>query len=288
MKQVQKFRSCAIMKCPGRRLAWLLASVIGCVFACSPLIGAVANVSIVDYAFSPTSVTINVNDEVTWTWMGNYHSTTSSTGLWDSGVYNTGYVYSHTFTSAGTFPYDCSIHYFSGSVVVRAPNVAPTVTITNPPNGAVLSAPASLTLQATAHDSDGSVTNVQFLRGTTPLGNVATSPYSIPVSGLAAGNYTFSAVATDNGGLKATNSITVQVITPSPITTSSPQRTSPTSFQFYYSADVGLRYLVEQSGDLTTWRGLDTNTAASTSVLFQDNSATANPGFYRVGRLPNL
>jgi len=40
---------------------------------------------------------------------------------------------------------------------------------------------------------------------------VTISPYSVPVSNLATGSYTFSAVASDNGGLKATNAITLIV-----------------------------------------------------------------------------
>src|SRR6266571_3387217 len=81
-----------------------------------------------------------------------------------------------------------------------------------PPNGAVFSAPATFALKASATDSDGTVTNVQFLQGASSLGNVTSSPYSIAVNNLTAGDYTFSAVATDNGGLKATNVVSVHVV----------------------------------------------------------------------------
>ena len=83
--------------------------------------------------------------------------------------------------------------------------------ITNPANGAVFTAPASFTLAASASDSDGSVTQVQFFQATTSLGVDTTSPYSVSVSGLVAGSYTFSAVATDNAGAKSTNSISLTV-----------------------------------------------------------------------------
>jgi plastocyanin len=268
-----------------RRLLW---AAISWALGCSPLAAAVANVNIVDYAFSPVTTTINVNDQVKWTWLGYYHTTTSSTSLWDSGLYNTGHTYTFTFTSAGTFPYSCTYHGFTGSIVVQAaPNAPPIVAITNPANGTVLSAPASLTLKANASDSDGSVTNVQFFQFTTSLGNVQQAPYSIAVTGLSVGNYTFSAVATDNGGVKATNAIVIKVITPSANTLGSIRRVSPTSFQFTYAADVGLRYQVEQSSDLRNWSSLGTNTAASSQVLFQDTNALGNARFYRVGRLPN-
>jgi plastocyanin len=77
--------------------------------------------------FTPQSVTINVGDTVEWTWAGNNHSTTSGTpgnpdGLWDSGVHNIGFVFSRTFTTAGTFNYFCAPHGLCcgmiGSVIV--------------------------------------------------------------------------------------------------------------------------------------------------------------------------
>jgi chitinase len=165
--------------------------------------------------------------------------------------------------------------------------VPPTISITNPPNGATFSAPASFTLAATASDSDGTVTNVQFLNGASSLGNVTSSPYSVPVSSLAAGDYALSAVAMDNGGLNATNSVTVHVVTPVPIVISGPVFLSPSDFQFSYTANMGLSYIVQHSADLINWITINTNVATGSPVRFGDSSATGTPGFYRVGLLPN-
>src|SRR5207237_3787013 len=131
--------------------------------------------------------------------------------LWDSGLQGTGYLYTNTFGVAGDFPYHCSLHTFmTASVSVKAAaNVSPTVMITNPPNGAVFSAPARVAIMATASDSDGSITNVQFLQGVATLTNRTSAPYSVTVSNLVAGSYSFSAVAADNVGAKATNSISI-------------------------------------------------------------------------------
>ncbi len=270
-----------------RFLRGFVSGAVGWALGCSHLIAAVANVSIVNYSFSPASVTIKVNDQVKWNWAGNYHSTTSDAGLWDSGINNAPHAYSYTFTAAGTFPYSCIYHGFTGSVTVQAPILPPTVAITNPPTGVVLSAPGSLTLQATAGVSSGNITNVHFFQGTTSLGSKRTAPYSIQVTGLPVGSYTFSAVATDDSGLSATNLITVQVLTPAPITFSAAQRVSGTNFQFNYAASAGLRYVVQRSGNLKNWIAVDTNLAASTQVLFRDNNASAGVGFYRVVLLPN-
>ena len=253
-----------------------------------PTLGVNANINIVNFAFSPSTANIVVNDTVTWTWVGSPHTTTSDTGLWDSGVFGAGHTFSRTFTSAGTFPFHCTIHPFmTGSINVQSVNMPPTVALTNPPNGSVFAAPAFFTLTAKASDSDGSVTNVEFLRGASVLGNIKSPPYSVSVGNLPAGNYTFSAVATDNSGNKATNTSTISVVTPKPISLTAPQWLPPASFEFSYSATVGLSYVVQRSLDLTHWAALSTNTAAASLVVFTDQNASGNLWFYRVGLLPN-
>jgi plastocyanin len=65
--------------------------------------------------FSPSSVTIHPGDQVRWTFASSGHSTTSGSpgqpnGIWDSGIRNQGTTFTHTFNSAGTFPYYCIPH----------------------------------------------------------------------------------------------------------------------------------------------------------------------------------
>jgi hypothetical protein len=72
-----------------------------------------------------------------------------------------------------------------------------------------------------------------------------------------------------------------------PIVLSSPRRLTATNFQFNYTANPGLTYVVERSSTLTNWTQLDTNTAATSSVTFTDPQAVDTPNFYRVRRLPN-
>ncbi len=91
-------------------------------------------------------------------------------------------------------------------------NVLPTVSITSPASGATFTAPASITIDATASDSDGTVTQVDFYQGATLLGTDTTSPYSYTWSGVAAGSYTLTAKATDNaGGTQTSTAIPVTV-----------------------------------------------------------------------------
>jgi hypothetical protein len=89
--------------------------------------------------------------------------------------------------------------------VVAGANQAPSVSLTAPANDATYTAPASLTLTANASDVDGSVSKVQFFAGATLLGQSTIAPYSLAWSNVAAGNYTLTAVATDNLGATATS-----------------------------------------------------------------------------------
>jgi type II secretory pathway pseudopilin PulG len=85
-------------------------------------------------------------------------------------------------------------------------NTPPTVSITSPADGATFTAPASITINATAADSDGTLSKVDFYRGgTTLLGTDTTSPYSYTWSSVAAGSYSLTAKATDNDGAATTS-----------------------------------------------------------------------------------
>ena len=94
-------------------------------------------------------------------------------------------------------------------------NQAPTVTLTTPSNGTSYTAPASVTISASAFDADGSISKVEFYNGTTLLNSDATSPYSYTWSGVAAGTYTITAKAFDNAGATVTSSaVTITVTAP--------------------------------------------------------------------------
>src|SRR5581483_3063161 len=192
----------------------LVFSISAALMACfaMPVLGASANVDIVDFSFNPASVTVHVNDSVTWTWIGpTVHTATSDTGLWDSGLLSSSSTtFTHAFTSSGSFPYFCEVHPFmTASVTVQAQtaNVPPTVSITSPTNGATFAAPWSGTIQATVADSDGTVTQIVFMAGPTLLGTIPNPPANpnISVTNLAAGNYSLTAVATDNDGASTTS-----------------------------------------------------------------------------------
>jgi hypothetical protein len=85
-------------------------------------------------------------------------------------------------------------------------NQAPVVNITSPANNATFTAPAQVTINATASDADGTISKVEFYRGTTLLGTDTTSPYSFAWANVAAGSYALTAKAYDNLNAVTTSS----------------------------------------------------------------------------------
>jgi regulation of enolase protein 1 (concanavalin A-like superfamily) len=96
---------------------------------------------------------------------------------------------------------------FTGlSVSVPAASQPPTVSLTAPASGSTHTAPATINIAASAADSDGTVTRVDFRSGSTVIGSDTTSPYTFSWSNVAAGSYSITAVATDNTGASTTSS----------------------------------------------------------------------------------
>ncbi|MEO5917447.1 MAG: Ig-like domain-containing protein [Luteolibacter sp.] len=90
-------------------------------------------------------------------------------------------------------------------------NIAPTASITAPASGAITS-PGMVTIEADAADTDGTITQVDFLRNGVVVGTDTTPPYSFTDTGLANGAYNYVARAVDNNGStgsSATTTITV-------------------------------------------------------------------------------
>jgi plastocyanin len=78
--------------------------------------------TISDFQFAPATITIHVGDTITWTNDGpTDHTATASDHSFDTGVLHKGHSASHTFATAGTFAYICTLHPFMhGTVIVEA------------------------------------------------------------------------------------------------------------------------------------------------------------------------
>jgi hypothetical protein len=104
------------------------------------------------------------------------------------------------------------------SINVNAPNAAPTVSLTAPVTGSVYTTPAAITLAATASDSDGTITSVEFFKNGVSLGVDTTSPYSYYWTGVLAGSYSLTAKATDNAGATTTSAAVTVTVNAQPST----------------------------------------------------------------------
>ena len=104
-------------------------------------------VTLTDNSYLPPSVTLQVNDTVTWrvpsTVVGSCHSVSSDDGLFDSGTLSAGLLclgggaqsWSNTFTRAGIFRYHCKfVSGMAGVVTVVAPSPSPSPTPTPTPS----------------------------------------------------------------------------------------------------------------------------------------------------------
>ena len=136
----------------------IAASVVGTV------LGASAEISIVDFEYKPTSMTVAVGDPVTWSnGAADAHTVTSDTGTeLDSGNIAAGESYGHVFETPGTYPYHCTIHptQMKGTIVVQPAAPGPSGSGTPappvgtlPPNfspGSAVGPVASAPVEATA------------------------------------------------------------------------------------------------------------------------------------------
>jgi len=92
-----------------------------------------AAVSIVDFAFVAKVITVPLGTTVTWTNNGNStHTTTSTTGVWNSGDLTHGQSFSLAFTQTGTYNYFCMHHpsIMTGTINVVAATTSPTGNVT--------------------------------------------------------------------------------------------------------------------------------------------------------------
>jgi plastocyanin len=132
MEETMFARSSSALARPARRRRFLASpaltiAAIAIAGTGSVALAADASVSIVNFAYSPSSVTINVGDSVTWTNNDDVaHTATANDGSFDTGSFGSGQSRAVTFNAAGSFPYRCSIHpQMIGTVVVQAAAATP-------------------------------------------------------------------------------------------------------------------------------------------------------------------
>lgn len=98
-------------------------------------------------------------------------------------------------------------------MVTSTSNVPPTVILTSPIDKATFVEGKTITLLATANDFDGTIAKVEFYEGSNLISTVTEAQYTASWT-PAAGNYTITAKATDNGDAVSTSSASHIIISP--------------------------------------------------------------------------
>jgi Big-like domain-containing protein len=138
------------------------------------------------------------------------------------------YSFNWTNVAAGTYSLtaratDNNSGVTTSTVVNITLDRAPTVSISAPANNAVFTAPASVTVTATAADADGTVSKVDFFDGATLAASATAAPYSATLANLQPGTHVLTARATDNLGVSTTSAaVTVRVDAPPGVNISAP------------------------------------------------------------------
>ncbi|MFB9246887.1 glycoside hydrolase family 48 protein [Sphaerisporangium melleum] len=143
------------------------------------------------------------------TWSQSGANVTATNANWNGNLGNgqsTEIGFQGTYSGSNAKPTNFAINGTSCNGGTNPTPQPPTVSLTSPSAGATFSAPATIAMAASASDTDGTVSKVDFYQGSTLLGTDTTAPYTYTWANVAAGSYSLTARATDNSGLTTTSS----------------------------------------------------------------------------------
>lgn len=143
-----------------------------------------------------------LNGSLSQVWSSFQDSPAGSPSIINAGGATGRYVEIQKTTSGCLNIAEVEVYEASGSAPT---NQAPTVGLTAPANNANFTSGGNVTITATASDSDGSVTKVEFYQGATKLGEDTTAPYSVTWNNVGQGSYSITAVATDDDSDQTTS-----------------------------------------------------------------------------------
>lgn len=149
-----------------------------------------------------------------------------------------------------------------------SPNALPTVSITSPAGGASFESPASITMTASATDTDGSIRRVELFANNTLVAAASAPPFTVPLSIVSTGSVSLTAVATDNrGGLGTSAPVAITVtgsLPPVPMNVTS-------GLQLWLKADAGVT--ADETGHVSVW----TDQSPNGNDALQDNALATPP-----------
>ena len=185
------------------------ANVLPTVAITAPAVGA--------SLFAPAKVTMtaSASDSDGTVARVTYYQGTTSLGYSSVAPYTVNWLNA----AAGTYSVTAKATDDKGGITTSAPvtvvvqsNALPTVAMTAPATNATYAAPGSIILQASAADSDGSISKVDYYSGASLVKSATVAPYTANWTSVAIGSYVITARATDNtGGVTISAPINVTV-----------------------------------------------------------------------------
>jgi len=232
---------------------------------------------------SSANVTVNTNVTLTATATAPNGNVASVSFLVDSSVIATAsqYPYSVVWTpkNLGTYTITAQVsdnlgdkvNSSSMSVNVVAPPV-PTVSVTSPAPGGIITVGTAVSITANAASSTGTISQVQFFENGILIGTETSPPYTISFTPLSTGIYTLTAIATDYAG-QVTTSTAVAV-------EAAPQNNSASTVAYFgqYQGlyDGGLFGLIVVDGVSGTFIGLNQQGVTTSPAFLPDISINSS------------
>ncbi len=134
------------------------------------------------------------------------------------------------------------------SITVQAANALPTVSLVSPIVNQNFTAPANVTLTATASDTDGTIAKVEFFQGATLIGSATAAPYTVTWNNVPAGSYGLTAKATDDRG-----GTWISAAVPITVTGAGP------TILYLHGDHLGTPRVATNEGNVVVWRNLPTS-----------------------------
>jgi len=142
-------------------------------------VGPSGMLTFVDATSGTSTTTIHVGDTVTWNWASSFHSSCSGNSCvpatspanvvepWSSGVQNAGFMFPHTFNTAGTYTYECTVHVGLGMI-------GTVVVLPAPPSvGGIAEEPQLLTSSAAGERIGNGTNYLPYVAGAALVGALA-------------------------------------------------------------------------------------------------------------------
>ena len=182
---------------------------------------------------------------------------------------------------------------------VASINQKPIVSISSPAKSTSFVAPATITIEASAYDPDGTIRKVEFFNGTQKLGEIFSAPYHFTWKNVPEGSFNLTAIAMDDKGAKTTSEPVTVVVEKS--TTTINQMPVVTIFPYHktfkykknswikidvsaYDPDGYISHVAIKNGDVTlatfsaapytfTWEAADTGTFCFYAIAIDNQGA---------------